>query len=327
MCRMTRWSAAALAAGVLVGAASPLHAQTPTQPASGVSAAMDRAIGRARALIDDGEGTEARGILDSLVRVAPAGSNDFAEALYWRATLSERVTEAERDWKRLTIDAPLSPRSSDAMVRLAELEMLRGRPADARSYYERVVREYPSGNARAKSQMGIVKSWVAQKDMPRACVALADASAGGVPEGELRLQAEEMGRRCATVDPKLIAKVAAAGTAPATTAGGAGTAGAGATGAQTAGAAKGAGNNATKSAPKVPADARFSVQLAAYDTRDEADAAVARFAKRGIDARVDGDVKPFRVRVGYYATRADANAALARLKRGGQSGFIAEIAK
>ena len=317
---------------VLVVAMASAAPTVGAQGTPAVSPALDRAIGRARALLDDSEGVEARALLDSLVRAAAAGSNDFAEALYWRATLSERVIEAERDWKRLTIEAPLSPRAADAMVRLGELEMLRGRPADARVYYERVVREYPTGPARAKSQMGIVKSWVAQKELPRACVALVEASNSGVPDGELRLQAEEMGRRCATVDPKAIAKAAAAGSGAATKAGetGAGTAGAGGTGAQTAGAGKGgkgAENNATKSAAKVPANARFSVQLAAYDTREEADAAVARFTKRGIDTRVDGEAKPYRVRSGYYTTRADANAALAKLKRGGDTGFIAEIAK
>ncbi len=318
---MTRfvWPMAVLMA-TMVSAAPAADAQgTPA-----VAAALDRAIGRARALLDNGEGVEARALLDSLVRTAATGSNDFAEALYWRATLSERVSEAERDWKRLTIEAPLSPRAADAMVRLGELEMLRGRPGDARAYYERVVREYPTGLARAKSQMGIVKSWAAQKDLPRACVALVEASNSGVPDGELRLQADEMGRRCATVDPKAIAKVTAAGSVPATQARetGAGTAGAGGTGAQTAGAGKG-GKNATR----IPADARFSVQLAAYDTREEADAAVARFTARGIVTRVDGEARPYRVRSGYYSTRADANAALAKLKRGGETGFIAEIAK
>jgi cell division protein FtsN len=74
-----------------------------------------------------------------------------------------------------------------------------------------------------------------------------------------------------------------------------------------------------------PADARFSVQLAAFDTRREAEAAVARLAKVGVDARVDGTDKPFRVRHGYFATRAAANAQLAALKKRGHAGFIAEL--
>jgi cell division septation protein DedD len=296
------------------------------QGGGSISPAMDRAIARARSAVDAGDGADARAILDSLVAAAPSGGNDLAEALFWRATLAERVSESERDWKRLVIEAPLAPRATDALQRLGELEMLRGHPAEARTYFARIVREYP-GAARARSQLWIAKSWVAQRDLPRACVALADASTTGVPEGELRLQADELGRQCATVDRKLIAKVVADTVA--------------------AGAVKEAPKDTPKDTPRdapaekskesvretarakkaVPANARYSVQLAAFDTRDEGEALVQRLAGQGIDARVDGDAKPFRVRSGYYATRAQANAALASLKRRGQPGFVAEIAK
>ncbi len=203
--------------------------------------------------------------------------------------------------------------------------MLRGHPADARTYFARVVREYPAGVATSRSQLWIAKSYVAERDLPRACVALAEASATGVPDGELRLQAEEMGRQCATVDRALIAK---AGAKPA--AGAAQKATPAATPTATPAAA-----NKSETAPKAdvpardaaPANAKFSVQLAAYDTRDEAERSAKRLESRGIEARVDGEVKPFRVRAGYYATRAQANAALATLKKQGLAGFVAEIAK
>ncbi|GAB1343297.1 hypothetical protein MASR1M101_24240 [Gemmatimonas sp.] len=279
--------------------------------AATITPAMDRAIARARASVDNGNGEDARAILDSLVNAAPAASNDLAEALFWRATLAERLGDAERDWKRLVIDVPLAPRASDALLRLGELEMLRGHPADARTYFARVVREYPTGSVTSRAQLWVAKSWSAQRDMPRACVALAEASASGIPEGELRLQAEEMGRQCATVDKKLIAK-ATGDSAPSTP-------------------AVVAPTSAPASAPvattPAPASARYSVQLAAFDTKQEAEQLVKRLGARSIDARVDGEVKPFRVRTGYYATRAQANAALAKLKQGGQTGFVAEIAK
>lgn len=286
---------------------------------------MDGAVSRARQLVDNGNGAEARAILDSLVSAAGSSSNDLAEALFWRATLAERVGDAERDWKRLIIEVPLSARATEALVRLGELEMLRGHPADARTYFARVVREYPAGAATSRSQLWIAKSYVAERDLPRACVALAEASATGVPDGELRLQAEEMGRQCATVDRALIAK---AGAKPA--AGAAQKATPAANPAATPAAA-----NKSDTAPNAdvaakdaaPANAKFSVQLAAYDTRDEAERSAKRLESRGIEARVDGDVKPFRVRAGYYATRAQANAALATLKKQGLAGFVAEIAK
>lgn len=287
---------AALAAVSIAGAGD---AQAQAAPA--VSAAMDRAISRARALVDSGSGSDARNVLDSLVGAA-ANANDLGEALFWRAALAERIGDAERDWKRLIIEVPLSPRGSDALVRLGELEMLRGHPVEARTYFSRVVREYPGGAATARSQLWIAKSYVAQRDLPRACVALVDAAATGVPEGELRLQAEELGRQCATVDKALIAKASEVPAKPTT-------------------------KPTTKPTAAVPGNGKFSVQLAAYDTRAEADASAKRMVSRGIDARVDGDVKPFRVRAGYYETRAAASAALATLKKRGQTGFIAEIAK
>lgn len=305
-------------AGGLCLAPTMLSAQAAT-----ISPAMDRAIARARAAVDNGNGEDARAVLDSLVNAAPAASNDLAEALFWRATLAERLGDAERDWKRLVIDVPLAPRASDALLRLGELEMLRGHPADARTYFARVVREYPTGSVTSRAQLWVAKSWSAQRDMPRACVVLAEASASGIPEGELRLQAEEMGRQCATVDKKLIAK-AAAESAPTSSS---------AVAAPTVApsAAPTAPTPAPASAPAAttpaPASARYSVQLAAFDTKQEAEQLVKRLGARSIDARVDGEVKPFRVRTGYYATRAQANAALAKLKQGGQTGFVAEIAK
>lgn len=311
------------AALLSVGAVRVLEAQAPAT----VSAAMDGAVSRARGMVDSGNGAEARAILDSLVTVAGAASNDLAEALFWRATLAERVGEAERDWKRLIIEVPLSPRATEALVRLGELEMLRGHPADARTYFARVVREYPSGSSRARSQLWIAKSYVAERDLPRACVALADAAATGVPEGELQLQAEEMGRQCATVDRALIAKVSAK---PATTAAPPAPARTEPAPRKDAAPTPAAAATVAPAATPTTDTARkgnFSVQLAAYDTRDEAERSARRLVSRGIEARVDGDVKPFRVRAGYYATRAQANAALATLKKQGLAGFVAEIAK
>lgn len=269
-----------------------LSAQQPAaSPAATVSAAMDRQISRARALVESGEGADARNLLDSLVQAAPTASFDLAEALYWRAVLAERMSDAERDWKRLVIESPLSPRAADALVRLGELDLLRGKPADARVYLERVLREFPTGVQRAKSALLVARTWFDERQDAKGCAALASLQAEGVPEGELRMQAGDLGRRCSGAD----AVSAKSDSKPAET-------------------------TSTR-----PANARFSVQLAAFDTRREADAAVARLAKAGVEARVDGSDKPFRVRHGYFPTRAAANAQLAALKKRGHAGFIAEL--
>lgn len=69
---------------------------------------------------------------------------------------------------------------------------------------------------------------------------------------------------------------------------------------------------------------RFTVQVAAYPTRAEANALVKRLAARGIKARVSGTSKPFRVRLGLHTARKDAAAEQASLRKRGIEGFVAE---
>jgi hypothetical protein len=76
------------------------------------------------------------------------------------------------------------------------------------------------------------------------------------------------------------------------------------------------------SAPSVPAAAggvpsgavAWSVQIAAFDTAEEAATFAAEIRTRGYETRVDGTVAPFRVRFGYYATRGAAAAAMEAYK-------------
>jgi cell division protein FtsN len=66
----------------------------------------------------------------------------------------------------------------------------------------------------------------------------------------------------------------------------------------------------------------YSVQVAAYNHRADADKLVATLKGRGYAARVDGTVTPFRVRIGRYATENDAEDALKRLKAKRMDGFV-----
>jgi cell division protein FtsN len=67
---------------------------------------------------------------------------------------------------------------------------------------------------------------------------------------------------------------------------------------------------------------RFTVQVAAYQTREAADQLINRLSARGITARVIGSSAPYRVRIGHYATDADATAAARELKGKGIEGFV-----
>lgn len=72
-----------------------------------------------------------------------------------------------------------------------------------------------------------------------------------------------------------------------------------------------------------PATGRFTVQVAAYDTRQAAEQLVTRLSARGIVARiVPSTAAPYRVRVGRYATDAAATAAARELKEKGIVGFV-----
>jgi hypothetical protein len=273
-----------------VGGTVPIHAQVAPVVAPAVAPAVERATTRARALLDAGEGTDARALLDSLLGVVPRGTMEQAEVLFWRAVMAERVNEAERDWKRLVIEVPLSPRTPDALIRLGELDMLRGHPAEARVYFARLLRDFPSGSYRTKGLLWLTRSYFDERNTATGCRALDSLRGVEIPDGELRLQSTELQRRCTS------AMLATPSPTP----------------------APAAGDRAA---------GRYSVQLAAYDTRAEAEAAMLRFVAQSIDARIDGTEKPFRVRTGYYATRSAANAALSALKKRGHDGFVAERAR
>lgn len=76
-------------------------------------------------------------------------------------------------------------------------------------------------------------------------------------------------------------------------------------------------------AAAAPATGRFTVQVAAYDTRQAAEQLVTRLSARGIVARiVPSTAAPYRVRVGRYATDTAATAAARELKEKGIVGFV-----
>ncbi len=382
------WRAALTGAAL----AAALHV-LPAQAAAQTIVDLDQAIGRARTLVESGNGRAGRLVLDSLVQQAPSGSAALGELLYWRGLLSESSAEAERDWRRLILEVSISPRVEDATLRLAQLALLRGRPADSRVLLERLARDYPDPASQARAHFWLAKAWFDENDRPRACgaldVARRDAPASAV---ELRTQVDDLRGQCRGVQSVSPIAVAAAPTpvtpaAPVdTTRARTDTVGAAQTDttrmaqtdttrtavarADTARVANVVRDTSrvdttrtappretpvntppvtretpppTRSAPPAttppparntppatstttrPANARFSVQLAAYTRLDQAQALVRQLAARDIDARVDGTAAPFRVRTGYFATRAQAATRLTELKARGHDGFVAEL--
>src|SRR2546423_12407008 len=66
----------------------------------------------------------------------------------------------------------------------------------------------------------------------------------------------------------------------------------------------------------------YSVQVAAYNRKAEAENLVTTLDKRGYQARVDESGAWFRVRIGRYATAKDAEEALKRIKAKHMDGFV-----
>jgi cell division protein FtsN len=82
---------------------------------------------------------------------------------------------------------------------------------------------------------------------------------------------------------------------------------------------------ATKPVTKAPTGSgpsAWSVQVAAYKTRAEADKLMSSLTQRGYQARVDADGAWFRVRIGRYATSKEAEEALTRIKAKQMTGFV-----
>jgi rare lipoprotein A len=66
----------------------------------------------------------------------------------------------------------------------------------------------------------------------------------------------------------------------------------------------------------------WSVQVAAYKTKAQADQLASSLTQRGYQARVDADGAWFRVRIGRYATNKEAEDALTRIKANKMTGFV-----
>lgn len=328
------------------------------------SAVTDTMFLRARRLVADGNGAAGRALADSLLSAATPGTLRYAEALFWRASVAPTAAAAERDYRMLSIEYPLSPRAEDALLRLAQLELARGDRALALKHLERLTLEHPASPARARASYWRSRVLFEDGNVPRACAALADARTH-VPLGdvELRNQVEFQSRRCLGVDTTVVAEVprpvtpattpppVASPPRPATTTSPpatttpprpatatapppatttpprpAATTPPPATAATPPAATTTPPATTTTPPRTVAASLPFTVQVAAFPGRAQADQFRDRLVARGYQARTVGAGQVFRVRVGRYATRAAATAAAQdlRAKKIASDAFVTE---
>ncbi len=338
---MTRYLASFAAVALLLGAL-PLVAQgTPPLTPVADSAPSDTLFLRAQRMAAEGQGDAARALVQHEIDASTAGSPRYVDALYWRAVVAATASDAEKDLRRIIIEFPLSPRNEDALLRLAQLEMTRGDNDQALAHLQRLVIDHPTSPSRVRASFWMARVYFDKNQRPAACRSLADASHNTSPgQVEQKNQIAFWMLRCHGYDTSAVASTAIAATETAAPPPPAPTADStpaatppvdaretepvppapppAVPSAQTTITAKKTTTTTVKTttaAPRTPSGpTRYTVQVAAYDTRDAAVQLQHSLIARGLEARIVGTAKPFRVRVGYYDTRAKAESAAAQLK-------------
>lgn len=259
----------------------------------------------AQRLVVEGRGPEGRAIIARELAAAPEGSPRYVEALYWRAALAATAADAERDYKRIIIEFPVSRRSESALIGLAQLELARGDRAQAMQHLERVVREHPSGPSRARASFWMARVHFDEGNFPRACARLEDSRRHTPGEAvEMRNQLEYYAQRCEGVDTTVVVRAAPAESTRAMP----------------------VRPGAVATQPSVPArGARvYTVQIGAFASRADADAKHRQLRAQGHSTRVVKVGALWRVRIGRYASREAAADSARALKAKRIDAFVTE---
>ena len=265
--------------------------------------ATDTVFLGAQRLVVEGRGQEGRAIIARELAAAPEGSPRYVEALYWRAALAATAADAERDYKRIIIEFPVSRRAESALVGLAQLELARGDRAQAMQHLERVVREHPSGPSRARASFWMARVHFDEGNFPRACARLDDSRRHTPAEAvEMRNQLEYYAQRCEGVDTTVVVR---APTAESTR-------------------AMPARPGAVATPPGGRRGAAFTVQIGAFANRADADARYRQLRAQGHDTRVVKVGALWRVRIGRYPSRDAAATAARSLKAKRIDAFVTE---
>lgn len=272
------------------------------------SATADTTFLAAQRLVVEGRGQEGRAIIARELSAAPEGSPRYVEALYWRAALAATAADAERDYKRIIIEFPVSRRSESALVGLAQLELARGDRAQAMQHLERVVREHPSGPSRARASFWMARVHFDEGNFPRACARLEDSRRHTPTEAvEMQNQLQYYAQRCEGVDTTVVVRASAA--------------------------------ESTRAMPPRPGSVVtpqpaqrppprgatvYTVQIGAFESRVDADAKHRQLSAQGHGTRVVKVGALWRVRMGRYASRSTAADVARALKAKRIDAFVTE---
>ncbi len=259
----------------------------------------DSLVTRVQQLVNLGNRSAAQAVADSAFLIRTPGTLAYAEALYARALATAEAISAERDYLRVGIEYPLSPRAEGALMMAGQLKMSRGDRNGARTLFERMALEFPGSPQSARASYWAGRLALEDGDAAAGCRSLQVASDRVQREDvEFRNQIEYLRSRCTPGNQLPVPatdSLSSYSTLPET----------------------------TEVKPEAPG-VEYSVQVAAYSRKRDADATVSRLKARGFQVRIAGSKSPYRVRIGRYATREEAVAAYGRMRRAGVTGMVVE---
>jgi DNA polymerase III subunit delta len=200
------------------GTPRPIDSAMTAAPDTGSAMSpADTALQRAQALVAQGRTDAGRALVDSVLKMTPSGTMSYASALYARASLATNADSAEQDYRRLMVEYSSSPRASDALLRLAQLELARGDRAQAADHLARLTREQAPGQTGivyARTELQVALAYFDLQDAAHACAALVTArSAAPATDVELRNRIDYNTQRCPRAALVAAPPAAAAGAA------------------------------------------------------------------------------------------------------------------
>jgi len=262
----------------------------------GAAQQRDSLVQQVERLVNAGDRSAALALAAAALTIRTIGTDGYAEALYARAFATSEAIDAERDYLRVAIEYPLSDRAEAAMRRVADFKMARGDRPGARRFYERLSTEYSGSPQAARSMYWAGRLALDDGEPQTGCRYVSRArDVVSREDVELTNQIEYLRTRCTqvsnTVRPTLSSPVTA---------------------------------DSVRTVRPPATGSGFTVQIAAYNRKADADALYRRLKTRGFDVRVTGSKAPYRVRIGRYDTREDATAALGRMRGYNVRGIVVE---
>jgi cell division septation protein DedD len=268
---MTMTNLKALLVAIACGAATA-GAQAP-------ATAIDSLIARAQQRAVAGDSAAGRAMLDSALASKPDNPQARAEVTYWMTRLAPNAADRERELTLFVVEYPFSLRAGSALFELGTLELSHGDRDRAATHLSRFLAESPNDSNRTTASLSLGRLLFDRGEASRACAVLLSGRAEVPPTAiELRNQFDFATGSCRGVDTNAVVSVAPRDSDP----------------------------GATRFGKPI---GEYTVQVAAYDRKDQADRLATRLRGQGYEARVVGRKKPFRVRVGHYLTHAEADAA------------------